>query len=449
MNKYVEQLGAKLLRCGQPAYETARRAAVWRANKPQRYPEAIVLAENEQDVIAAVRLARAEGLKIACKAGGHLWTSPWLRDGSLLIDTSRMQQIRIEPQTRTVWAGPGTIGMKLCQALRPHGLMATTGHHSTVALGGFLICGGFGWNSRRWGTGCANVLAVDVVTADGELIRADATQNQDYYWAVRGAGPGFFGVVTRFHLQVHPVPAVMRHSAYIYEPEQLDDVLTWSMQVGPSVPTDVEFLVTASSSDNLGRSAPMRVSVSALAISNSDEEAYAGLAFVDSYPAINKAHKRRTAMLTTLDERYESGTNADPIGYRYACDNIWTNAPPEQVVPLARELFTTLPTPRTHVFWQPWCPCAPLPDMAFSLQANLYVAVYTVWDDPKDDEAMERWPVEQMRRFEAVSCGGQMNDENIFRRPQAYLSEAASARLEELRAQYDPENVFVSFMRSA
>ncbi|MFT3905445.1 MAG: FAD-binding oxidoreductase [Steroidobacteraceae bacterium] len=447
MSDYAKQLGAKLLLKGSAGYEAARCAAVWRANKPGRYPAAIVLAENAEDVVAGVRWARQQGLRVSAKSGGHLWTSPWLRDNAVLIDCSRLQQIEVNREARTAWAGPGTIGQDLCKQLRPHGLMATTGHHSTVAIGGFLMCGGFGWNSRAWGNGCANVLAVDVVTAEGELIRADATQNQDYYWAVRGSGPGFFGVVTRFLLRVHPLPPVFRHTAHSYPLEALEDLLGWAMEAGKSVAPKVEFILSAASQDGLGRWAPTRITASALAICDSDEEAFQGLAFMDTCPAIGKANRRRNALLTTLEERYESGTMADPIGYRYACDNLWTNAPAAQILPLTRELFGTMPTPRTHVFWQQWNPVLPLVDMAHSVQADLYIGAYTIWEDPAEDEAMMRWPVEQMRRFEHLGCGGQLNDENINARPQRYMSEEASARLERLRAQHDPHGVFVSFMQ--
>ncbi len=103
--------------------------------------------------------------------------------------------------------------MELAPFLESHGRTFTGGHCESVGLGGFLLQGGQGWNSRRWGWGCENVLAVDVVTADGELVHADADENADLYWAARGAGPGFPGVVTRFHLRTYPRTAdVPRHA---------------------------------------------------------------------------------------------------------------------------------------------------------------------------------------------------------------------------------------------
>src|ERR1700716_1284426 len=100
-------------------------------------------------------------------------------------------------------------------------LFFPSGHCMTVGLGGFLLQGGFGWNSRLWGPACASVTAVDVVTADGALVHADETQNSDLLWAARGAGPGFFGVITRFHLRTQPVARAMTHDTWTFE---LDDL---------------------------------------------------------------------------------------------------------------------------------------------------------------------------------------------------------------------------------
>ncbi|MFT4046785.1 MAG: FAD-binding oxidoreductase [Solimonas sp.] len=436
----------KLLRRGRQAYEAARRAAVWRANKPPRFPEAIVLAENQDDVVAAVRLARREGLKVTVRSGGHSWNSPHVRDGALLIDVSRLDHFSIDARARTAWAGPGTKGRRLNQTLAPAGLLFPGGHHNTVGLGGFVMCGGFGWNAREWGNGCTNVLAIEAVTADGERIYADATQNSDWYWAARGSGAGFFGVVTRFLLQLHPLPKYLRHNALVFGLDELEPALTWAREIIDVTPRNVEVVATASSFDDAGNRAPTRLTIGGLTFANDEAEVKAAEALFDSCPVAGRALLRRRSAETTLMERYDGATRADPEGFRFACDNLYTNAGAAEVVPLMRGLFGELPTPRSHVFWQNWGPVRELPDMALSVQADLYLAVYTVWDRPEDDERLERWPVEQMRRLEHLSVGGQMNDENMLRRPARYLSEAAEARLESLRARHDPHGLFLSYL---
>src|SRR5262249_57650041 len=117
------------------------------------------------------------------------------------------------------------------------------GHRGGAGPGGSRVGGGFGGIWRAGAPACASVTAIEVVTADGELVRADATQNADLYWAARGAGPGFFGVVTRFEVRLQPRPMVMMRSDYLYPIDVLDDVLTWTLYVQPSLARTMECMV--------------------------------------------------------------------------------------------------------------------------------------------------------------------------------------------------------------
>jgi FAD/FMN-containing dehydrogenase len=435
---------------GEQGYEDARRAAVYRENKPNRFPEVIVLPLSDKDVVTAVRYAKANGMKIGRRSGGHSWTSPHLRNGSMLIDMSQMQEVEIDAANLTLWTNPGVIGSRINAELEQHGLIIPTAHHTTVGIGGFVLCGGFGWNSRLWGNGSAHIRAIDVVTADGELIRADETQNTDYLWAARGAGAGFFGVVTRIQLTCHPRPKVMKVSAYLYHDDVLEDLFTWARGICDKVPRTMELVITSTAHDEQGNRAPVRLTVAALALTDSEQEADDALALLETCPVLEKSYKRFVRVPTTLDKRYASGYDADPVGHRYACDNIYTNAPAEQLVPKLRKLFTELPTPRSHVFWLNWGPTRPFPDnMALSVQGEIYLGAYSIWDDPKDDPKMEMWPVERMKELDHLSIGGQMNDENIARHPQRYLSDEAFNKLEALREKHDPNGLFLSYLRSA
>ena len=109
-----------------------------------------------------------------------------------------------------------------------------------MAVGGYLLQGGYGWHSRALGPACMSVEAIDVVTADGRRVHASASENADLYWAARGSGPGFFGVVTRFHLRVYPRPKVIGFGLQTYGPEMFDEVFRWMHGVGPEVPDSIE-----------------------------------------------------------------------------------------------------------------------------------------------------------------------------------------------------------------
>lgn len=187
---------------GSRDYEAARTDALFNTRYPSRYPTAVLEAVSEADVVAGVRLAKERGWKVAARSGGHAWAGWSVRDDALLIDLAGLQEMTVDVDNLTATVTPAVRGgQDFSPFLRAHGVVFPGGHCSTVGLGGYLLQGGQGWNSRHWGWACENVLGVDVVTADGDLVHADADQNSDLYWAARGAGPAFFGVVTRFHLR--------------------------------------------------------------------------------------------------------------------------------------------------------------------------------------------------------------------------------------------------------
>ncbi|MCA1843502.1 MAG: FAD-dependent oxidoreductase, partial [Actinobacteria bacterium] len=189
----------RILWRGEPGYEAARSAAVWNARKPSRFPDVIAMATSEQDVVEAVSYARGEGLSLAVRAGGHSVCASAVRDGGMLLDLSALTSHSVEPESRTATVQPAVQSRALARALGSHGLAFPVGHCGSVALGGYLLAGGLGWGMRLWGPACRSLERVEVVTADGTLITADDAHNSDLLWAARGAGPGFFGVATRFH----------------------------------------------------------------------------------------------------------------------------------------------------------------------------------------------------------------------------------------------------------
>jgi FAD/FMN-containing dehydrogenase len=122
---------------------------------------------------------------------------------------------------------PAAILEAVCDADVVAGVRLAKDRNWKVAARSGLLQGGQGWNSRQWGWGCENVLGVDVVTADGALVHADADENSDLYWTARGAGPAFFGIVTRFHLRAHRMPAAFTHTTYAFPIECFDELIHW------------------------------------------------------------------------------------------------------------------------------------------------------------------------------------------------------------------------------
>jgi FAD/FMN-containing dehydrogenase len=439
---------------GDPGYEEARVGPVFNARRPERYPEAVLLAASEEDVVAGVRLARERGLQVAVRAGGHSWAAWSVRDGTLLIDLGEMQELEIDPETGIVRAGPAVPGgKKLTPFLERHGRAFPGGHCETVGLGGFLLQGGQGWNSREWGWGCMNVVGIDVVTADGELVHASEEENADLLWAARGGGPGFFGAITRFHLRTHPRPAAPTLDSWVFALEDLEPLLDWLHAVLPTLPATVEPVVAATRLPDLplypGTERPdgplLFLNTTAMCESEGQAAEYLAPFDAEACPLAERAlgHQR---VEIDFPEVFRAMTEQNPEDHRYAADCSWSDAPAAELAPRLREIWSTLPTETSFSIWYGWAPKQPLPDMAFSVEANVYLALYAIWTDPAEDEAMREWTHRGGARLAEVGCGVYLGDTDFTRRPDRFMGDEQFARLEQIRSRHDPDGLFSSYL---
>ncbi len=186
---------------GDDGWDPARRA--WNLAVDQR-PAAVVLPESAADVVAAVDFARASGLRVTAQGTGHnAWPLGELGD-TLLVKTERMRDVHIDPVNRRARVGAGTLWGEVIEAAEPQGLTALAGSSPDVGVVGYTLGGGMPWLGRRFGAAADSVLAIEVVTADGRLLRADASSEPDLFWALRGGG-GSFGIVTALEFTLYPV----------------------------------------------------------------------------------------------------------------------------------------------------------------------------------------------------------------------------------------------------
>ncbi|MEU6350432.1 FAD-binding oxidoreductase [Streptomyces sp. NPDC047072] len=430
----------KLLRRGDAAYETARRDAVWNERKPDRYPDVIVLAHSEQDVVEAVRLAREEGLAIGIRSGGHSWVGNGVRDGGMLLDLSRLTDITVDPLAGTAAVQPAVTGPALLERLAPHGLFFPTGHAPTVGIGGFILGGGYGWDSRRLGPACLSIEAIDVVLADGTLVHATDTTHPELLWAARGSGPGFFGVVTRFHLALHDRPRRILRTVHSYPLELRDEVLAWSYAMLDELSPAVEFSAKIGFTPGLDR---QTVSVTATAFCETDENILAPL---EGAPFRSRTIREVVAQETTMATLYDYADRMTPPGMRWALDGIWTDEPVDKVVAASRPLFDSIPDTTSHVLWMLWGHFPERANACWSSQAKLYLSPNAGWTDPAEDLRHEQWAHGLLAEIQHLSSGLQFSDNNLADRFDHGLSPANSARLEEIRAVHDPEGRFRTYM---
>ncbi len=215
-----EQVRGDVIAPGDGGYEDAR--TVYNAMIDRR-PDVVVRAANAGDVIAAVNLARENGLDLAVRGGGHSVPGFGTCDGGVVIDLSGMRGVRVDPATRTARAEGGATWGDFNAATYAFGLATTGGIISTTGVAGLTLGGGIGYLARGFGLSCDNLVSADVVTADGRFLVASGTENDDLFWAIRGGG-GNFGVVTSFEFRLHPVKDIYGGPMF-FELDKAADIL--------------------------------------------------------------------------------------------------------------------------------------------------------------------------------------------------------------------------------
>jgi FAD/FMN-containing dehydrogenase len=238
VQELADDLRGQVALPGSEAYESARLLLNPRVNK---YPALVVQPVVPTDVCSAVKFARQENLVIAVKCGGHSFRGDSACDGGLQIDLSKLRGVRVDPRQRTAWVAGGSLLGDLDAEAMAHGLVTTAGSVSHTGVGGLTLGGGFGRLARRFGLTIDNLLAVDIVTADGALRRASAEENPDLFWAVRGGG-GNFGVVTAFQFRLHPMEREVISGSFGFPFEQARQVFEFAGEYAAGAPDELQLV---------------------------------------------------------------------------------------------------------------------------------------------------------------------------------------------------------------
>ncbi|MGE3286884.1 MAG: FAD-binding oxidoreductase [Pseudonocardia sp.] len=232
------QIAGPVLTPATPGYDEARR--VWNGAIDRR-PAVVARCTGVADVVAAVGFARRHNLPIAVRGGGHSIPGLSVCDDGLVVDLGPMKAITVDPDARTATAGAGVVWAELDAATQEHGLAVTGGEVSDTGIAGLTLGGGYGWLKRTCGLTCDNLVAADVVTADGRVVRASADDHPELFWALRGGG-GNFGVVTAFTYHLHEVGPMIYGGAVVHPAERAADALRFLRDLAPRVPDEVSLM---------------------------------------------------------------------------------------------------------------------------------------------------------------------------------------------------------------
>jgi FAD/FMN-containing dehydrogenase len=440
---FDRSLGGTTIAPGDEGYDDAR--TLWNTMIDRR-PALFARCSNAEDVRHAVRFAREHDLLLAVKGAGHNVAGNALCDGGLVIDLSAMNEVHVDPAARTARVGPGAILQDLDGATQAHGLATPVGYNSTTGIAGLTLGGGFGWLSRKYGLTIDNLLSAELVTAEGEEVRADAEENPELFWGIRGGG-GNFGIVTGFEFRLHPVGPEVFSGPIVYRGEDAVDVLRNARAFNDQAPDEATTWVVL-------RKAPP------LPFLEEDVVGTDVAIVVSLYAGDMEEAKEVFAPLRAFGEPIADAMAPHPYaGFQQAFDglnaaglrNYWKShnftALSDEAIEILVDGARRLPTPDTEVAI-PYLAGAvgrvPADATAYPHRdATWLMNLHTRWSDPEGDEAAIGWARGIWEALVPHAMGGSYV--NFISEEEGEERSAYSAnweRLVALKNHWDPDNVF-------
>jgi FAD/FMN-containing dehydrogenase len=433
MTRTRDRLDGQLLLPDDAGYDQAR--TVWNAIIDRR-PRMIIRCASAGDVVTAVRTARELDLEIGVRCGGHSALGFAVPDDGLMIDLTPMGGVRVDPARRRARVQGGALLGALDRAAQRHGLATTAGNVSHTGVGGLTLGGGMGWLARRCGLACDNVASFEMVTADGDIVRASGTENPDLFWGLRGGG-GNFGVVTEFEFRLHPVGTRALVVEYDFPSERALPALRAWRDLNARAPRQATF--TAS----VGGAGVATVGF----VWAGDPERGRGL--LPEMRALGRPAAERVSELSYLELQSRDDTVGGHAWRRYSKGHYLRQFPDEAIEAfLARgaadDRGENLPGVGLQAYGGAIADVAD-EDAAFSHRDTLLeFGTGTRWTDPAEDQARKAVARRCAAALEPFASGVYVNalsDEGAAGVRRAYPP-AKLARLTALKNAYDPRNVF-------
>jgi len=405
-----------------------------------KHPTLIARCLGTADVVDAIALARESGLEISVRGGGHNVAGRAVTDGGLMIDLAEMKGMHVDPSARTIRAQAGVTWGEFNRETALHGLAVTGGQVSTTGIAGFTLGGGLGWLMGVYGLAADNLLAVELVTASGDVLNVNAETNPDLFWALRGGG-GNFGVATSFEFQLHPVTEIV--GGLIAHPiDAAGDVLRFYRDFTQTVSDELTVhCVLAHAPDGSG----MKIAAMALCHAGTAEEAEAEIAPIRAFgsPVMEHLGPMPYPMVNAMLD----------AGYPRGALNYWkSNFISELSDSLIDEVvtrFATTPSPMNAILFEHYhgavTRVAPTDTAVPHRTAGYNMLLPSVWLDPADTEANIAWTRETYDAFRPSFAEGRWlnylgDDEQIGAVRAAYGPNYE--RLSQIKRTYDPDNVF-------
>jgi len=415
-----------------------------------RRPAAVVQAGSEEDIAPTIRLARDQGLPLAIRGGGHNVAGNGTVDDGIVLALGDLNDVQVDPVAREVHVGPGATLADVDRATEPHNLAVPIGVVSGTGVAGLTLGGGVGWLTRAYGLTVDNLLSADVITANGERVRASATENPELFWGLRGGG-GNFGVVSRFTFRAHPLGPELVTGNLIYAVDRWADALrayaAWTAGLPDAMTSIISFLVPPPDWD-LGSEVLMLTGFAWASPDRAEGKRLVDALVAAAPPtAANLEPTSWTGWQSAADVLFPKGSRA-----------YWKNtsfdrldaATIETILARARMLTWQGVAFDIHhmggAFGRVAEDATPFP----SRDAQYWLNIYGFWRDPSDDAHHADWVRSFAADMDAHASGGVYLN-FLGREPGAGEARSAALavygpqkleRLVALKRRYDPDNVF-------
>jgi FAD/FMN-containing dehydrogenase len=441
-------LRGRTLTPADTGYDDAR--AVWNAMIDRR-PAVIAQTKGVADVIAAINFARAHGLPVSIRGGGHNVAGHAVCDGGLMVDLSLMRAVHVDPQSRRARVEGGCTWADLDRESQVFSLATPGGLISDTGIGGLTLAGGIGWLRSRYGLCIDNVISADVVTANGRLITASADQNEDLYWALRGGG-GNFGVVVSFEFALHPVGPTVMFAAPIYPisagPEPIRFWRDFLADKHGDVGSLLEFSTIPESEDFPEKYWGQRCyTMAALYAGDADE----GERLLQPLRELGEMAADFSGQIPYCEVQQLFDTLFPAGDFRSYWKCHYTAEMPDDLIDAALRNAVEAPSNNTlSSLWNFGGATAAVPADATALGDRSFGWMYSidsVWPDPADDEANISWTRKAWEETRKYSLEGRLylNFAGHGEDGEALVKDAYGknyARLAKIKAKYDPGNMF-------
>ncbi|WP_298013662.1 FAD-binding oxidoreductase [uncultured Castellaniella sp.] len=426
----------------------------WYRIKPKDvFPAMFARPTSKEDVVLLMDYANKHGIQVVARSSGHNISNTVLAQDAITVDMALFDTIEdIDEANKTVWAGPGVLSEPLNKKTYAKGLAFPSAHTGFVTIGGYLLGGGMGWNMPAWGMGCASVLAAEVVLASGQVVTISPTEHTDLYAAMRGVGPGFFGIVLRYKLQLHQAPKIVKNT-YFFTLDTLDKAVPEFLKLLPASKNRSEVLGA------LGRFNPpgtppdkqgwhWAVNIFSYGATEADAQDAAKVFTESGVGKLAVSNPVKNQPLDYLDLYSQLSTDFYSE-YRTSEVALFTDTPDKALRILGEKLAAKSLDPRSFGFSVLGCnPTVPEP-CSFTYKADHYVSWYLIGTTNEDVQKNYALMDELYEDLKPFIKGYYINEIDLTHFPhmaKECFSDEKWAKLQSVHAQYDPKKRFASYL---